>query len=319
MIKQRECRRLNFIIKTSEIQLKHLITEIQQQIFFSETNLHYWERLYLFNIFKADDSYNYVHFKAPSYPATRNTSGFLGETVRLTSSTGMNETGSVTTQQCVWTSKLSLGPDLLPRFSCPGPQPSMPAVYPLARPQSLINVVWAGAVRNGRENHGISPSESQWHPAAAGVNRWLTTGLLAACGDSHGGRAANVALTFRWIRKFLGSALVVSEVVGIVIICVLLFFCLTPQLQRKSRVSFFSPFFLQTFVQMKCFKVWIILSDLIWKQITLCSRCYRRHKRSYFKETTTSCHFRPCPAAEFISNLGLKLSWGTVLCEVLTY
>lgn len=126
-----------------------------------------------------------------------------------------------------WSSKLSLGPDLFPRFSRPGSEPSMPAVCPLARPQSLINVVWAGAVRNGRENHGISPSESQWHPAAAGVNRWLTTGLLAACGDSHGGRAANVALTFRWIRKFLGSALVVSEVAGIVIICILAFFCLT--------------------------------------------------------------------------------------------
>lgn len=128
----------------------------------------------------------------------------------------------------VWTSKLSPGADLLPRFSCPGPEPSMPAVYPRARPQSLINVVWAGAVRNGRENHGISPSESQWHPAAAGVNRWLTTGLLAACGDSHRGRAANAALTFRWIRKFLGSALVVSEVVGIVIIYILVFFCVTP-------------------------------------------------------------------------------------------
>lgn len=139
----------------------------------------------------------------------------------------------------VWTSKLSSGPDLLPRFSCPGREPSMPAVYPLARPQSLINVVWAGAVRNGRENHGISPSESQWHPAAAGVNRWLTTGLLAACGDSHGGRAANVALTFRWIRKFLGSALVVSEVVGIVIICVLLaFFRLTPPPpQQKKKIN----------------------------------------------------------------------------------
>lgn len=147
----------------------------------------------------------------------------------------------------VWTSKLSLGPDLLPRFSYAGPEPSMPAFYPLARPQSLINVVWAGAVRNGRENHGISPSESQWHPAAAGVNRWLTTGLLAACGDSHGGRAVNVALTFRWIRKFLGSALVVSEVVGIVIICVSVFLPLDPQPQRKCRASTY----LQTFAQIK--------------------------------------------------------------------
>lgn len=39
----------------------------------------------------------------------------------------------------------------------------------------------------------------------------------------------NVALTFRWIRKFLGSALVVSEVVGIVIICVSVFLPLDPQ------------------------------------------------------------------------------------------
>lgn len=161
--------------------------------------------------------------------------------VRLTNSVRMNESGSV------WTAKLSLGPDLLPRFSCAGPEPSMPAFYPLARPQSLINVVWAGAVRNGRENHGISPSESQWHPAAAGVNRWLTTGLLAACGDSHGGRAVNVALTFRWIRKFLGSALVVSEVVGIVIICVSVFLPLDPQPQRECRASTY----LQTFAQIK--------------------------------------------------------------------
>lgn len=101
--------------------------------------------------------------------------------------------------------------------------PSLPPI-PGARPQSLINVVWAGAVRNGRENHGISPSESQWHPAAAGVNRWLTTGLLAACGDSRRGRAANVALTFRWIRNFLVFALAVSEVDGIVITYVLGFF-----------------------------------------------------------------------------------------------
>lgn len=140
----------------------------------------------------------------------------------------------------VWSSKLSLDPDLFPRFNCPGLEPSMPAVYPLARPQSLINVVWAGAVRNGRENHGISPSESQWHPAAAGVNRWLTTGLLAACGDSHGGRAANVALTFRWIRKFLGSALLVSEVAGIVIICILVFFRLTHNHSENLKLCFSS-------------------------------------------------------------------------------
>lgn len=145
----------------------------------------------------------------------------------------MNESDSATTESC----KLSLGPDLLPWFTRPGPEPSMPAAYPRARPQSLINVVWAGAVRNGRENHGISPSEPQWHPAAAGVNRWLTTGLLAACGDSHGGRAANVALTFRWIRKFLGSALVVSEVAGIVIICVLGFSFSLPIDPRSQRSS----------------------------------------------------------------------------------
>lgn len=140
----------------------------------------------------------------------------------------------------VWSSKLSLDPDLFPRFSCPGLEPSMPAVYPLARPQSLINVVWAGAVRNGRENHGISPSESQWHPAAAGVNRWLTTGLLAACGDSQGGRATTVALTFRWIRKFLGSALMVSEVAGIVIICILVFFHLTHNHSENLNLCFSS-------------------------------------------------------------------------------
>lgn len=151
-----------------------------------------------------------------------------------------------------WMCKLSLDPDLLPRFSCPGPEPSMPAFYPPAHPQSLINVVWAGTVRNGRENHGISPSESQWHPAAAGVNRWLTTGLLAACGDSHRGRAANVALTFRWIRKFLDSALVVSEVVGIVIICVLVFFLLTRNFRENVELGFS---ILQMFVRIKYLSV----------------------------------------------------------------
>lgn len=78
------------------------------------------------------------------------------------------------------------------QFRHPGPEPSTPAACLPARPQSLINAVWAGAVRNGRENHGISPLESQWQPAAAAVNRWLTTGLLAVCGDLHGGRASTL-------------------------------------------------------------------------------------------------------------------------------
>lgn len=177
----------------------------------------------------------------------------------------------------VWTSKLSLGPDLLPRFSCPGPEPSMPAVYPLALPQSLINVVWAGAVRNGRENHGISPSESQWHPAAAGVNRWLTTGLLAACGDSHRGRAANVALTFRWIRKFSGSALVVSEVVGIVIICILVFFRLTPNHSENVELCF--PTY-RRFVWTHCLKCKISLHA---------SFINKSHFYSRYRRTNNSC------------------------------
>ena len=143
--------------------------------------------------FKSQDFLNYVNLKAPVYPETRRTSKEWSVYVWMKATS--LQPGSV------WTSKLSSGTDLLPRFSHPGPEPFMPAVFPPARPQSLINVVWAGAVRNGRENHGISPSESQWHPAAAGVNRWLTTGLLAACGDSHGGRAANAALTFRWITS----------------------------------------------------------------------------------------------------------------------
>lgn len=49
----------------------------------------------------------------------------------------------------------------------PGPEPSTPAAAPPARPQSLINAVGAGAVRNGSENHGISQRQA----AAAGVNR----------------------------------------------------------------------------------------------------------------------------------------------------
>ena len=58
----------------------------------------------------------------------------------------------------------------------------------------------------------------------------------------------NVALTFRWIRKFLGSALVVSEVVGIVIICVLVSIPLNtpPRLNRSENVELRFAFRSQT-------------------------------------------------------------------------
>lgn len=159
----------------------------------------------------------------------------------------MNGTDSIFTRECL-TSNLSPGTDLLPRFCRPGPEPSMPTADPRNHPQSLINVVWMEAVRNGRENHGIAPLDSQWHPAAAGVNRWLTIGLLAACRDPHGGRALNV-VTFRWIRKFLGCAHVVSEVVGMVIFCIVVFFCLTPPLNYNRTLLFSS------FLEFKFFRV----------------------------------------------------------------
>lgn len=53
--------------------------------------------------------------------------------------------------------RLSPGATLLRTNHPPPPVQRLAA----AHPQSLINVVGVGAVRNGRENHGISPSESQ--------------------------------------------------------------------------------------------------------------------------------------------------------------